>query len=45
MKYNFDTILKEFKYEDDEDTEEDDTFETCMVLLVLTAFLCIISML
>lgn len=44
MKYNFDTILKEFKQENDE-SEEDDIFEFCIVALIFTGIICVIAML
>ncbi len=43
MKYDFDTILKEFKPAKDE-TEENDIFEFCIAALIFAGIICIMAM-
>lgn len=44
MKYNFDTILKEFKPVKEEVVEDNDIFENCIVSLIFVGIICVISM-
>lgn len=44
MKYNFDTILKEFKPIKEEVVEDNDIFENCIVSLIFVGIICVISM-
>lgn len=43
MKYNFDTILKEFKPVKEE-VKDNDIFENCIVSLIFVGIICLISM-
>lgn len=43
MKYNFDTILKDFKPIKEEIKEDNNIFENCMVSLIFAGIMCVIS--
>lgn len=42
MKYNFDTILKDFKYETKKEVKEDDSYTTCIICMTVIAIVTIL---